>query len=91
MSRIYEEDELLLTKEDQAEKNTLILFNDEDNSFDWVIQALIEVCEHDSVQAEQCTLIAHSNGKCDIKYGEIKKLEPMAHRLLDRGLTVEIE
>ncbi len=90
MSRIHELDEVLLTEEKKTEKKTLVLFNDDENTFDWVIQSLVDVCKHDQVQAEQCSLIVHNNGKCDVKYGEMNKLEPMAHTLLDRGLTVEI-
>jgi len=90
MSRMYEFDEVLLTEKKKTDKKTLILFNDEVNTFDWVIQSLVDVCKHDQVQAEQCSLIVHNNGKCDVKYGEISMLEPMAHSLLDRGLTVEI-
>ena len=91
MSRIEEKDELLIEKEKKTDKKVLILFNDDDNTFDWVIQSLVEICKHDVVQAEQCSLIVHNNGKCQVKFAEIKVLEPMAHSLLDRGLTVEIQ
>ena len=91
MSRMHELDEVLLTQDKKTEKKTLVLFNDDENTFDWVIQSLVDVCKHDQVQAEQCSLIVHNNGKCDVKYGEMNKLEPMAHTLLDRGLTVEIQ
>lgn len=91
MSRIEETEDLLVEKKKKTDKQTLILFNDDENSFDWVIQSLVEVCKHDVVQAEQCSLIVHNNGKCDVKYADINVLEPMAHSLLDRGLTVEIQ
>ena len=69
----------------------LILHNDEINTFDFVIEALIDICEHDEVQAEQCALITHYKGKCDVKKGENKILESMKNLLLERGLSVTIE
>jgi len=69
----------------------LILFNDDVNSFDFVIEALINVCGHDSIQAEQCTVIVHYKGKCCVKEGEYDNLEPMCVALLDRGLSAEIQ
>jgi ATP-dependent Clp protease adaptor protein ClpS len=69
----------------------LWLFNDDVNSFDDVIESLIEVCQHDPIQAEQCAYIAHSKGKCSVKNGTLKELEPQMVALFDRGLTVEIK
>lgn len=86
-----ETDELLLEDVETTESKKLILFNDEVNTFDFVIEALINVCGHEPVQAEQCTIIVHYKGKCDIKEGEWKSLEPMCTALLDRGLTAQIQ
>lgn len=72
-------------------ESNLILHNDEVNSFDFVIDALIEICDHEELQAEQCALITHYNGKCDVKKGENTVLEKMKNNLLDRGLSVTIE
>jgi len=72
-------------------KKNLIVFNDDVNTFDHVIDALIKVCKHDSIQAEQCTHIIHFNGKCDVKRGDFDSLEPMCTALLDRGITAEIQ
>lgn len=69
----------------------LWLFNDDVNSFDDVIDSLIEVCDHDPIQAEQCAFIAHTKGKCAVKRGEFPILEVMLVALFDRGLTVEIK
>lgn len=69
----------------------LWLFNDDVNSFDDVIESLIEVCDHEPIQAEQCAFITHTKGKCAIKNGELKVLEPLMVALFDRGLTVEIK
>lgn len=68
----------------------LILFNDDHNSFEHVIRSLVEVCGHDEVQAEQCAVIAHFNGKCDVKRGARELLSSMAYDLINRDLTVEI-
>ena len=68
----------------------LTLFNDDFNSYDFVILTLIEVCNHDHIQAEQCTFIAHHKGKCDIKKGEYSHLEQMKEELDRRGLTSTI-
>lgn len=73
-----------------SEKN-LIVFNDDVNTFDHVIDSLIKVCKHDSLQAEQCTHIIHFNGKCEVKRGEYNRLEPMCTALLERGITAEIQ
>lgn len=86
-----EEEVLVLTKEQEEESRKIVLFNDEVNTFDWVIDSLIEVCRHEPVQAEQCTLIVHFKGKCDVKEGDWETLEPMCTALLDRGLTAEIQ
>jgi ATP-dependent Clp protease adaptor protein ClpS len=68
----------------------LVLFNDDHNTFDFVIGTLIEVCEHDPQQAEQCALIAHFKGKCAVKSGSFSELRPPCEEMLLRGLTVEI-
>lgn len=69
----------------------LILHNDEHNLFDYVVDSLIEICEHDPYQAEQCTLIVHYKGQCDVKKGPVKALEPYKKALNEKGLTVTIE
>jgi ATP-dependent Clp protease adaptor protein ClpS len=69
----------------------LILFNDDVNTFDFVIDALVNVCKHDLTQAEQCTYLVHYAGKCAVKRGEYNKLEPLCTALLDRGLSAEIQ
>ncbi len=72
-------------------KNSLILHNDEVNSFDFVIESLIEVCEHTTEQAEQCTYLVHYKGKCDVKSGSFDFLRPIRHALVDRGLKATID
>ncbi|MBL4716181.1 MAG: Clp protease ClpS [Bacteroidetes bacterium] len=84
-------DEVIQRNEKVNKEKYLILFNDDVNTFDDVIEALIEVCEHDPLQAEQCTLITHYKGKCSVKEGSFKKLRPVCEGLHDRGLSAKIE
>lgn len=84
----YLEDTLL--QEDVAKQNEIILFNDNVNTFDHVIETLIYACEHTPEQAEQCSIIVHYKGKCTVKTGEYDDLKPRCTKLLDAGLTAEI-
>jgi ATP-dependent Clp protease adaptor protein ClpS len=68
----------------------LVLFNDDVNTFDHVIETLIRVCDHTPEQAEQCTIIVHYKGKCTVKTGSYDDLEPRCSLLLDAGLSAEI-
>lgn len=69
----------------------LVLYNDDYNTFDFVIDSLVKVCKHELVQAEQCTYLVHYAGKCVVKNGTFKKLRPLCEALLERGLTAKIE
>ncbi|RRJ90081.1 ATP-dependent Clp protease adaptor ClpS [Paenimyroides tangerinum] len=71
--------------------NEIILFNDDVNTFDHVIETLIRVCNHEALQAEQCALLVHYKGKCTVKTGSMKELVPMCSALLDAGLSAEIQ
>ncbi len=71
--------------------NQIIIYNDDVNTFDFVIDSLIKVCKHERIQAEQCTYIIHYNGKCSVKDGDFKKLRPICDALQDRGLSAVIE
>ncbi|RAJ83278.1 ATP-dependent Clp protease adaptor protein ClpS [Chitinophaga dinghuensis] len=88
---ITEEQDDVLVAEDEQFPYNLIVWNDDVNTFDWVITSLMEVCGHTHEQAEQCALIIHFNGKYAVKQGEYKKLRPMYEALLERGLSVTIE
>ncbi len=76
--------------EKETNKFELILFNDDVNTFDHVINCLIEICDHNAEQAEQCSLIVHHKGKCTVKSGEYNDLKRRCTRLLDRDLSAEI-
>tara|TARA_R110002051_G_scaffold316455_1_gene396083 strand:+ start:353 stop:628 length:276 start_codon:yes stop_codon:yes gene_type:complete len=82
--------EQLLLEEDTVKQNEIILFNDDVNTFDYVIETLVQVCDHTSEQAEQCSLIVHYNGKCTVKTGEYGDLKPRCSKLLLAGLNAEI-
>ena len=72
-------------------KYYLVLHNDEVNTFDFVIESLIDVCGHDKIQAEQCATITHFKGKCDVKKGSFNNLKMMKDALIERGLSVTID
>ncbi len=75
----------------KKEGNHLILHNDEVNSFNYVIDTLCDICNHNEAQAEQCALITHYKGKCDIKKGSRKDLSIIKENLLKRKLSVTID
>ena len=83
--------EEVLTVEERVDKKDLIVFNDDVNSFDHVINSLIKICKHKPIQAEQCTFIVHYKGKCQVKRGDYEMLEPMCVALHDRGISAEIQ
>ena len=84
-------EEEVLVEEKVSQKHSLIIFNDDVTTFDFVIDCLVELCDHDPIQAEQCTTLIHYKGKCDVKSGGYKELEPICTAFLDRGITAEIQ
>jgi ATP-dependent Clp protease adaptor protein ClpS len=86
-------DEILDTQiKDLLDNNkSIILFNDTVNNFDYVIDCLIVYCNHSSIQAEQCALIAHNQGLCNVKSGSIKELTKIYNALKEKKLSVEIQ
>lgn len=74
-----------------VDNKDLILYNDDHNTFEHVINMLIKYCDHSEIQAEQCAWIVHNNGKCSVKRGEYNQLKPMCEALLEAGLTAKIE
>lgn len=80
-----------LSETDLMNENEIILYNDDVNTFDHVINTLISVCDHTLEQAEQCSLIVHYKGKCSVKTGSYSDLKPMCTELLQAGLSAEIE
>jgi len=78
-------------KQKAQENKSLIIYNDDFNTFHWVIECLIKYCYHSLEQAEQCTILIHYKGRCSVKVGSLDKLKPIHEALLDCGLTSEIE
>ena len=83
--------EVVIEEVKEARVRDLILYNDDENTFDFVIEALVEICKHDIIQAEQCTYIVHYNGKCTVKSDSFSNLKPMKDALIDRGLSAVIK
>jgi len=83
----------LLEEEEVSKKSTpaIVLYNDDVNTFEHVIEMLIVYCDHQPEQAEQCAYIVHHNGKCSVKNGEYEKLVPICSALLEQGLSAQIE
>jgi ATP-dependent Clp protease adaptor protein ClpS len=77
--------------EEADECCTLIVWNDDVNTFDWVIQALIEICGHSQEQAEQCAIIIDSKGKYAVKEGGYDVLKPMCDAITERGINATVE
>ena len=78
------------TSVEEGHLNEIVLFNDDVNTFDHVIETLVHVCKHSYEQAEQCSLLVHYKGKCTVKTGEYKDLKPRCSLLLTKGLSAEI-
>ena len=85
----YEEDTDVLTTLD--EPYSLIVWNDEVNTFEWVIETLVEVCGHSAEQAEQCAYIIHFQGKYAVKQGSYDDLKPQCDAITDRGIGATLE
>ena len=75
---------------ESVEKHQIILYNDDVNTFQHVIETLVKVCKHTYQQAEQCAYIVHFSGKCVVKTGSLEELVPICSALLDAGLSAEI-
>jgi ATP-dependent Clp protease adaptor protein ClpS len=84
-------EEVVETAQEVDASHELIIYNDDVNTFDWVIVSLMEICDHSSTQAEQCTLLVHFKGKASVKHGNMTNLKPMRQGLVDRGISATIE
>ncbi|MBC8045669.1 MAG: ATP-dependent Clp protease adaptor ClpS [Fimbriimonadaceae bacterium] len=69
----------------------LIVHNDNVNTFEWVIESLVDICNHTTEQAEQCAFLIHYKGKYAVKQGDKQKLSPMREALVDRGINATLE
>jgi ATP-dependent Clp protease adaptor protein ClpS len=85
----HAEDTDVLTSLD--EPYSLVVWNDEVNTFEWVIETLVEVCGHSTEQAEQCAYIIHFQGKYAVKQGSYDDLKPECDAITDRGIGATLE
>jgi len=90
MSSKEKTSEKVLLDEKLVSQKEIVLYNDEVNTFDHVIETLINACEHTPEQAEQCSIIVHYKGKCTVKTGPYNDLKPRCSKLLEAGLSAEI-
>ena len=87
-SKESEENDLLTSYEEPC---NLIVWNDDVNTFQWVIDTLMEVCGHSYEQAEQCSYIIHFQGKYAVKKGTYDELKPMCNSIIDRAINATVE
>lgn len=87
---LREDRENVLLLEENQQENKLVLYNDDFNTFDFVIECLIDICGHTMDQATQCIMLVHYKGQCTVKTGSLDVLKPMHEKLLSKGLTSEI-
>lgn len=90
MGTIEKIQEDVLVEESLGNQNEIVLFNDDVNTFDHVIDTLVRVCKHTPEQAEQCSILVHYKGKCTVKTGVYEELIPQCTQLLEAGLSAEI-
>lgn len=88
---VKQAEEIKESKKSQSNDHHIVLYNDDVNTFYFVIDSLMEICNHEREQAEQCSIIVHNNGRCSVKDGSVKTLRPMCKALVERGLTAEVE
>lgn len=69
----------------------IVVWNDDVNTFEWVIETLVDICGHSYEQAEQCAFIIHHSGKYAVKNGTYDDLRPMCDAILDRGISATLE
>lgn len=91
-SKEYPDQDINEQKEHKkSRERLLVLHNDDYHTFDYVIEALVDICDHDICQAEQCTLLIHYKGKCEVKKGTFSYLRPMKNALVQKELKATID
>ena len=87
----HESNEEIDVLTETASNYNLIVWNDEVNTFEWVIETLIEICGHHQEQAEQCAMLIHTKGKYAVKNGTYELLKPQCDAITDRSIGATIE
>jgi len=90
MSYNFQEEEILEVLDETTDLKDLVVFNDDVNTFEHVINTLIKVCKHTNEQAEQCTWLIHYKGKCSVKKAELTALKPMREAICEAGIDARI-
>jgi ATP-dependent Clp protease adaptor protein ClpS len=92
MKSSYQQEELIEVLEavETTDLMDLVVFNDDVNTFDHVINTLIKVCKHTTEQAEQCTYLIHYRGKCAVKSGSFDFLKPLREAICEAGIDARI-
>jgi ATP-dependent Clp protease adaptor protein ClpS len=76
---------------DKQSRAVLVLHNDEVNTFDYVMETLVDVCDHSMTQAEQCATITHHKGKCEVRSGSLSEMKELRYKLISRGLKASVD
>ncbi len=76
---------------DEKQEVKLVLHNDDINTFDYVMETLVEVCNHSLTQAEQCATITHYKGKCEVKSGMLKEMNELRYQIISKGLKASVD
>lgn len=76
---------------DDQQQSKLVLYNDDINTFDYVMETLVEVCDHSMTQAEQCATITHYKGKCEVRAGTVTAMKELRYQLISQGLKASVE
>lgn len=87
-TELQEQEDVLVVEQKQR---SLVVYNDDFNTFDFVIETLMKYCGHEQEQATQCTYLIHYKGQCAVKNGSYKQLKPICEAILEKGLTAKIE
>jgi ATP-dependent Clp protease adaptor protein ClpS len=92
-TKYYEDEEVLIKEKytDYDDHSMLVVYNDDVNTFDWVIHCLMEVCGHTFEQSEQLSILIHFKGKATVKTAPLDSLRPLKDALVERGLSAVIE
>lgn len=91
LKEVTKKEEEIALLEDQENLYKVILYNDDVNTFDWVIECLVDICQHDPLQAEQCALLVHYKGKANVKNGELEEMQAICQALCDCSLSAVVE
>ena len=86
----FEEEVEVLEEVVAVDERDLMVYNDDYNTFDHVINTLVKVCKHNKEQAEQCTWLIHYKGKCSVKKGSYEELKPMKDGICEAGIDAKI-